>query len=67
MEFIDNLRNKPEQTKKAIIWAIVIIIGLLALILWGLRAYNLVIGLNKAKVSDELNINKLQEILNKEK
>ena len=61
MEFINNLRKKPEKDRKRILWSILIIIGLILLILWIYNSFKAINKLKEENLMRGLDIATLEE------
>lgn len=63
MNFIKKLQNKPEYTRKTILWIIMAVAGLILLIFWIIIISQTIKGLEKQEIMEELNISALKEEL----
>jgi len=61
VEFINNLRKKPEKDRKRILWSILIIIGLILLILWIYNSFKAINKLKEENLMRGLDIATLEE------
>lgn len=62
MDFLDKLRNKSEHEKKIIIWAALIIIGLIFLLLWVYNSKKAIGGLKAEDIMEQVNFPSKEEI-----
>lgn len=56
MDFLEKLRNQPDNIRKAIVWGITIFLGLIFIALWFFYSYNKIKNLNSAQVIKQLDI-----------
>ncbi len=61
MDFIIKLQNKPEHIRKRILWATVIIIGLILIIFWITVSYQKIQGFQKQEFIEGVNLPALRE------
>jgi hypothetical protein len=56
VKFLDEIRKKPEREKKMIIWAVLIIIGVIFIGLWIYICSKNLSGLKDSNILEEINI-----------
>lgn len=56
MDFITKLQNKPEHIRKRILWALVIIIGLVLIVFWIAVSYKRIQGFQGQEFIEETNL-----------
>jgi len=62
LDFLNKLRNQPEHIKKIILWATVVIIGLIMLVLWWFFIFQKTIkSFNSEKLKENFNIQGLED------
>jgi len=61
MDFITKLQNKPEHIRKRILWALVIIIGLILIIFWIAVFYQKIQEFQKQEFIEGVNLPALRE------
>ena len=60
MSFIKKLQRQPEYIRKMILWAVVIIVGLVLAILWINSLYKGIQKLESQNIIQELNVPKIE-------
>ena len=61
MDFITKLQNKPEHIRKRILWALIIIIGLILIIFWIAFSYQKIQEFQKQEFIEGVNLPALRE------
>jgi len=61
MDFVTKLQNKPEHIRKRILWALVIIIGLILIIFWIVVSYQKIQEFQKQEFIEGVNLPALRE------
>lgn len=56
MDFIKKLQKKPEREKKIILWAVLIIVGLLFLLLWVYMSQKNIRQLKTEDILEQMNL-----------
>jgi hypothetical protein len=62
--FLKKIQEKPEKTRKIILWAMVSLVGIFLIILWGVVNFNKIGKFNKENFGKLLNLPRLQEKIN---
>jgi len=66
MNFITKLRNKPERTRKIMLWTVLIIVAAILLICWMYYSYIKIKSFQKEKfIIKELNMPSLEQEIKK--
>ena len=62
--FLKKIQEKPEKTRRIILWAIVSLAGIFLIGIWGIVNFNKIGKFNKENFSKLLNLPSLQEKIN---
>jgi len=64
VNFLEKIRKQPENTKKLILWLIVIIIGIVLLFWWLRSIYYKISNFPKGEFIEQLNVPSFEEEMN---
>jgi len=56
VKFIENLQQRPEKDRRAILWIVIVVIGLVLGIVWIISISNNVQNLKSLDIEKEINI-----------
>jgi|GEM_PF-1464213 len=60
MAFLEELQKQPPYKKKIIIWAVLIVLGALMLLLWGINFRKKITSFQKEDFSNDFNVSDLK-------
>ncbi len=61
MSFLEKIRQKPEGTRKIILWAIVVIVAAILIIFWAFNLKQKIITFQKEDFLKKINLSEFQE------